>query len=188
MEEADNILIQELTALGFSFTSLADITADTFVICIGHALATLFQKLKREENFMDQDKVSLATRYHEAENKQVLCQTLVNYIKKLGYSNDVSFNMLFNPSVPNIRKILSFLFERIGQAEEGTGHKEEQQEANAEFILKRRLQKWRRKAWLIPEFQVGQKPNRMTSGRVIQVHEDRDVLRIGGSKKLNQVH
>ncbi len=62
----------------------------------------------------------------------------MNYIKKLGYSSDISFNMLFNPNVINVRKILSFLFERIGRAEEGEAGKDDkyQQEANAEFVLK----------------------------------------------------
>jgi len=86
----------------------------------------------------------------------------VNYIKKLGYYQDITFNILFNPSVSHIRKVFSFLFEQVAKLDEiKNGGKEggasgsggqALSEANLDFVIKRRVQKWKRKAWMIPEF------------------------------------
>jgi len=54
-------LIGELQGLGFKFNSLAEINSDSFVICIGYALATLYNKVPKEENFMDKEKIQQAT-------------------------------------------------------------------------------------------------------------------------------
>lgn len=74
--------------------------------------------MPKDDNFLDKEKIQAATRYTEVSNKYALCQTLVNYIKKLGYYFDITFNVLFNPSVSNIRKVLGFLFECIAKTEE----------------------------------------------------------------------
>lgn len=65
MEEADQILISELTALGFKFTTLGEINSDTFVICIGYILATLYNKMPKDQNFLDKEKIQAATQYTE---------------------------------------------------------------------------------------------------------------------------
>lgn len=63
-------------------------------------------------------------------------------------------------------------------------------EANLDFVIKRRIQKWKRKAWMIPEFQVLPKPNILAKGRLIRVNPSKDDENIANtsSKKLKQVH
>ena len=189
MEEADQILVQELAALGFKFGSLGEINSDSFVICIGYILATLYNKMPKEENFLDKEKIQAATRYTEVQNKYALCQTLVNYIKKLGYYYDITFNVLFNPSVSNIRKVLSFLFDSVAKTEETGKPEDAAQEANLDFMIKRRIQKWTKKVWLVPEFLLLPKPKLVERGKVIRVLEERDreTVEASKAKKLKQV-
>ena len=113
---------------------------------------------------MDKEKIQQACQYNQVQNKYALCQTLVNYIKKLGYYQDITFNILFNPTVGHIRKVFSFLFEQVAKLDEiggqkGKGEEGVQTEANLDFVVKRRITKWKKKAWMIPEFQVLPKPN-----------------------------
>jgi len=66
-------------------------------------------------------------------------------------------NMFLFPNVKDCRKILSFLFE-IMYKDDGNDEDKNQPTNTTEVLWQRRLQKFQRKPWILPEFLKIQKP------------------------------
>jgi hypothetical protein len=50
-----------------------------------------------------------------------VCQKAVEYLKKLGYFYDLSFDSFLSPNTKDTSRILSYLLELIFKTEEGEG-------------------------------------------------------------------
>ncbi len=81
----------------------------------------------------------------------------MEYLKTLGYYYDLSFDAFLSPNIKDTRRILSYLLEIIFKTEEGEGKKKEVAPSNEyEVIIRRRLQRWKLKPWVLPDFLKGQ--------------------------------
>ncbi len=81
-----------------------------------------------------------------------MCQKIQSYLKKLDYYHDISFNSFLYPNIKNTRKILAFLFEIMFKDEEKEDEKNKLPANSYELLFKRRLQKFKAKQWVMPEF------------------------------------
>jgi hypothetical protein len=97
----------------------------------------------------------------------------------------LSFNTLLYPNIKETRKLLSFLFEFLFKSED------EQEQANKvnnqpsnefETLVKRRLQKWQSKPWILPDFLKIKKNVFVGAGDKIKVSQDLDFQRIAQCK------
>jgi hypothetical protein len=71
-----------------------------------------------------------------------VCQKAVEYLKKLGYFYDLSFDSFLSPNTKDTSRILSYLLELIFKTEEGEGKNQKAQAAPTneyEVLLRRRL-------------------------------------------------
>lgn len=78
----------------------------------------------------------------------------MEYLKTLGYYYDLSFDAFLSPNIKDTRRILSYLIELIFKTEEGDGSKKKETAPsnNFEVIIRRRLQRWKLKPWVLPDF------------------------------------
>jgi hypothetical protein len=220
MDEADQILIQDLHSLGVEVQSLQELNSNKFVYAIAVVLKSISEVLRKHEgatrddssmftggqqtvqgDFMDREKLELAMRFDEASNKFQVCQVLLNYLKKLGFYYDLNFNDIFYPNITNIRKVLGYLFEYISKKEQeaqlATGgdaagefgdYRDEKD--SFQFMLKRRLEKWVKKPWIMPEFYLETKTTFARNRRRIRVFDQRDKDNIANTKnkKILGIH
>ena len=102
----------------------------------------------------------------------------------MGYFYNLSFNVFLFPNKKETRQLFGFLFEIVFKEENAAGAKNKQQRPTnqLETIIKRRLTKWGKKPWLIPEFSDGQAQGMLIGGEVIQVQKDIDFERVAASK------
>ncbi|CAI2361871.1 unnamed protein product [Moneuplotes crassus] len=198
MDEADQILVTDLNGLGIKVDTLQEVKSNTFVYAIGVVLGNI-GKLLGQNNFMTEEKLRTTQNFEEVSNKFQVCQVLVSYLKKLGFYYDVNFNHFFYPNIHQIRRILGFLFEYISKKEEeialaARGEAGEfgadGEENNYEFMTKRRLKKWVKKPWIMPEFYVETKNTFLRNRRKIRVLDERDkeLLSNTKNKKVLGVH
>lgn len=122
-----------------------------------------------------------------------MCQALTQYLKTLGYFYDISFNVFLSPSVKETRKVLGFLFDFIFKGEEEQDQPSKVQPSNEfDVLLKRRLQKWAHKPWMMPAFlkTATRRSAFVGGGDQIHVAADIDFQRIGQckSKKAKGVY
>jgi len=112
-------------------------------------------------------------------------------LKILGYYYDLSFNAFLYPNPKDTRRLLSFLLEFISKNEEEGKH-DQQAAPSQQFdvLLKRRLQAWTEKPWIMPHFLKQKKQVFLSGGDTIQVREDIDQKRIEEckSKKAKGVY
>ena len=87
----------------------------------------------------------------------------------LDYYQDISFNAFLYPDVKTTRKLLSFMFEFIFKNEASNGPKQQEAMPTNEFeqLIKRRLMKWTKKPWMLPDFLKDQKKQLLVGGEVI---------------------
>ena len=135
--------------------------------------------------------------FAEVSNKFQVCQTLIAYLKKLGFYYDVNFNHFFYPNINQIRKILGFLLvyqskkeEEIQMGEKGEFGGDGEEKDNFEFLLKKRIEKWIKKPWIMPEFYLETKNTFVKNRRKIRVfdHRDTDLISMTKNKKILGVH
>ena len=94
-----------------------------------------------------------------------------------------------------MRRFFTFLFEFIFKSEDEAlakkgGARSQLPSNQFEELLKRRLQKWQNKPWILPEFLKIKKPLFIGAGDKIQVKADIDAARIQAckSKKAKGVY
>lgn len=115
-------------------------------------------------------------------------------MQTLDYYYDISFNAFLYPNIKDSRRIFSFLFEIIFKNEASDDHHngQSQQQPSNEFdvILKRRLQKWSGKPWILPDFLKMKKPLFVGGGDKIHVNPLIDYQRVDAckSKKAKGVY
>ena len=127
-----------------------------------------------DENFIDM-KYLKKQNLNEASHRFKVCQKLVEYFKTLEYHSDLSFNAFLYPNVKDTRKLLGFLFEFLFKGEtDDTKQKVTAPTNEQEILVKRRLQAWRKKPWLLPDFFKDQKRNMLIGGEVISVSRNLD--------------
>ena len=153
--------------------------------------------LNERDNFVDL-KFLKSQNLKEATHKFKVCQALIQYLKTLGYFYDVSFNVFLYPSVKETRRLLGFLFEFIFKGEEeqeqlaGGGAGKQQPSNEFEVLLRRRLNKWSHKPWMMPAFlkTATRRSAFVGGGDQIHVVPDIDQTRIGQckSKKAKGVY
>lgn len=198
MDEADQILVTDLKGLGVEVASLQEIDSNRFVLSIGVVLGNIGKLLGRDD-FMDREKLKLTLNFAEVSNKFQVCQTLVSYLKKLGFYYDINFNHFFYPNLHQVRRILGFLFEYISKKEEENAlaargedgdFGADGEENNFEFLVKRRLKTWIKKPWIMPEFYLDTKNTMLRNRRKIRVFDqrDKDLLSNTKNKKVLGVH
>lgn len=199
MDDADQILVTDLKSLGVDVDTLHGMDSNKFVLSIGVVLANISKALGKDD-FMDREKLRMAMNFDQVSNKFQVCQALVNYLKKLGFYYDINFNQFFYPHINNIRKILGFLFEYISKKEEEAqiaaggeegdlgGYRDEKDSFN--LSIKRRLDKWTKKPWIMPEFYLETKNTFVRNRRKIRVFEqrDNDLIANTKNKKVLGVH
>jgi len=112
------------------------------------------------------------------------CGKFTEYLKHLGYFYNLSFNVFLYPNKKETRQLLSFLFEIIFREENATASrkKNERPTNQLEQLIRRRLTKWSKKPWLMPEFSAGQQNGMLIGGEVMHVQKDIDFERVAGSK------
>jgi hypothetical protein len=124
---------------------------------------------------------------------------VTKYLKTLGYFYDISFNVFLSPTVKETRRVLGVLFDFIFKGEEeaeqlASGGAASKQQPSNEFdvLLKRRLQKWSGKPWMLPEFlkTATRHSAFVAGGDQIHVAPDLDQARIAAckSKKAKGVY
>ena len=182
MEEADNILVVSLQHLGIQVKTLNDFTSESLIQSVIICFERIAAMLNERDNFVDV-KFLRSQNLKEATHKFKVCQSLTQYLKTLGYYYDISFNVFLYPSVKETRKLLGFLFEFIFKGEEeqsqaagGSAAGKQQPSNSFDVLLKRRLNKWSGKPWMLPEF-LKTATRRCTfvgNGEVIQVAENLD--------------
>ena len=101
-------------------------------------------------------------------------------MKTLDYYNELSFNMFLFPNVKDMRKILAFLFEIMYKDEQE--EKTTQPTNTTEVLLQRRLLKFQRKPWVIPEFLKIQRPMFVGGGDKIVTSQNLDAQRVAACK------
>ena len=189
MEDADNLLLAQLKSLGVSLKSLEDFTGESFCGTVILCLARLHSQQSSEEQFIDLPFLKKQN-LKEATHRFKVCQKFVKYLQHLGYFYDVSFTTFTNPEVKETRKLLGFFFELIFKGADDSSGKETRPTNQMEEILKRRLTKFSRKPWILPDFLDGQKRGLLIGGEVIQVQKDIDFDRVAAckSKKAKGVY
>lgn len=112
------------------------------------------------------------------------CQKFTEYLKHLGYFYNLSINVFLFPNKKETRQLFGFLFEIIFRDENASAaQKSKERPTNhLEVMIKRRLGKWSKKPWLMPDFADGQTQNMLIGGEVIHVQKDIDFERVAGSK------
>ena len=198
MDDADKILIDDLKGIGIKVDSIQLIDSKTLVQSIGYILQQISSLLGRE-SFLDQDKINTALNFDESSNKFQVCQSLISYLKKLGYYKEVNFNHFFYPNILHTRSILSFLFEFISKKEEeaqmaaageASTFNDQRDETSFGFLAKRALDQWMKEPWIMPEFQLEPKNSFARSRRRVNLFDDRDRNNCEAtkSKKIKGTH
>jgi len=130
----------------------------------------------------------------EATGRFKVCQKLVEYLKNLEYLHDLSFNSFLYPNIKDTRRLLGFLFEFLFKGEDRTANQakvEQERPTNEQKVLQlRRLQRWTKKPWMLPDFFKDTKRNMLIGGEVISIPKDIDADRINNSKskKIKSVY
>ena len=170
MEEADKILISSLKQLGVVVNALGDFDAPSFIQCIILCFERLSRVIDEQDQFIDL-KFLKSKNLKEATQRFKLCQKFTEYLKHLGFSGDITLNSFLYPNTKDTRKLLSFLFDLIFQGEGDKGPQQKTQRPTNEYreIIKRRMQQWKRKPWVLPEFIEGTKRNQLVGGETIKV-------------------
>jgi hypothetical protein len=88
----------------------------------------------------------------------------------------LSFNAFLYPNPKDTRRILSFLFEFIFKGEDDHGGADKAVQPTNEFetLVKRRLQKWGGKPWIMPDFLKIKRSLFVGGGDKIHVNPDID--------------
>ena len=106
----------------------------------------------------------------------------MDYLKTLNYFDDLSFNVFLSPALKTTRKLLGFLFEFIFKAEESDNAQKQRPTNELEVLLKQRLNKWKKKPWVLSDFLADQKKSIFVSGTVIHTKPGIDFERVAASK------
>ncbi len=99
-------------------------------------------------------------------------------IQTLGYYHDLSFNAFLYPNPKDTRKLLGFLFEFIFKSEDDSDAKAQAPSNEFEVLVKRRMQKWQSKPWILPDFLKIKRPLFIGGGDRINVKDNVDYQRI----------
>ena len=183
MEEADTLLLLQLKSLGIQMTSLEEFEAEsmcrTAVVCFER----MHGMLSDEDQFVD-IKYLKRQDLREPTGRFKACQKFTEYLKQLGYFYNLSINVFLFPNKKETRQLLGFLFEIIFREENANETKRKQQRPTnqLEQIIKRRLTKWTKKPWQMPDFYEGQSQSMLIGGEVIHVAKDIDFDRVAASK------
>lgn len=151
----------------------------TVVICFER----MHGMLSEEDQFIDL-KALKKCNLQEPTGRFKACQRFTEYLKHLGYFYNLSFNVFLFPNKKETRQLLGFLFELIFREENASQAKKKQERPTnqLEQLVKRRLTKWTKKPWLMPEFADGQAQGMLIGGEVINVAKDIDFERVAASK------
>lgn len=120
----------------------------------------------------------------EATHRYKVCQKFVEYLKHLGYSYDLSFNAFLYPNVKDTRKLLGYLSDIIFQSEGSTQTASKAQRPTNEYqeLIRRRMLRWQKKPWIMPDFIAGQRRSLLVGSEVIPCDKDIDFQRVAASK------
>lgn len=128
----------------------------------------------------------------EATHRYKVCLKCVEYLKTLGYFHDLSFNAFLHPNLKDTRRLLGFLFDIIFKDEEAEKMAQRKKEPTnqADEVLRRRLQAWKQKAWIMPDFVKGTRRNLLVGGELLVIDPKIDLERVAGckSKKTKQMY
>ena len=129
MDEADNILINQLKQIGIDQTKLDAFDAKSFISAVIACFDRISKMLVESENFIDM-KFLKSHSLNEQTGKFKVCQKFVEYLKNLEYLHDLSFNSFLYPNIKDTRRLLSFLFEFLfkGEGESSVGQAKAEQE------------------------------------------------------------
>jgi len=96
-----------------------------------------------------------------------VCQKFVEYLKTLGYTQDLSFNAFLSPNIKDTRKLLGYLFEIIFQSEGNKNQVKDARPTNeAAELVRRRMLRWQKKPWILPDFLEGQRRSLLIGGEI----------------------
>lgn len=180
MEEADSLLISQLKLMGIQISKLEQLDSTMLITALIGCFEHISMLLSKDENFID-------VRYLKSQNvaeqadKFRVCQKITQYLKTLDYYNDLSFNMFLFPNVKDTRKILAFLFEIMFKDEESEADKS-QPTNTYEILWKRRMAKFQKKPWILPEFQKINRPMFIGGGDKIVSSMNLDAARVAACK------
>ena len=157
MEEADTLLLLQLKNLGVQMSDLEEFEAETMCRTAVVCFERIHAMLSEEDQFID---IRYLRRQdlREPTGRFKACQKFTEYLKHLGYFYNLSFNVFLFPNKKETRQLFSFLFEIIFREENASAAQKKQQRPTnqLEQLVKRRLTKWAKKPWMMPEFAEGQ--------------------------------
>jgi hypothetical protein len=174
-------LLGSLKQLGINQTSLEIFTAETFIKTIVLCFERIAAQLSEKDQFIDMAFLKKQN-LKEATNRYKCCQKFVNYLKTLNYMYDLSFNVFMNPNIKDTRRLLGFLFEFIFRSEESENAQSKRPTNEIEVLLRQRLNKWKKKPWVLSDFLSDQKKPMLISGTVINTRPGIDFDRVAASK------
>ena len=88
-----------------------------------------------------------------------------------------------NPNLKDTRRLLSFLFELIFKSEESDNNASKAVPTNEiEVLVRQRMNKWKKKPWVMPEFFADSKKSMLVSSSVINTKPGIDFDRVAASK------
>jgi hypothetical protein len=149
MNESENLLIISLSQMGVvnsEVKSLMGITNEEF----SRILLKLCQKIV---NLKGMNIILPENINRDLNMKYKECQKLVDFMKQIGFKQDLNINNVLFPSIRDMQRLFEYLLEYITNIDTGL-HEYGQNfsEKNvAKLKLARQLSNWTKETWLLPE-------------------------------------